>query len=1398
MRVKEIQLVILVIVLTSILSASFWLFDKYHVAKNNLDTKAASSSVELTTKADWQAGQNTNTKLNDPDGTVKISTVASSKIDLAAIYAADNSRVTTNFTTCPLPALVDDNPVTDCYASGDPGSVFYWTMNLGSNYTISQIGLDNFASTHVDATGARFQLSENGSDFSTLVDNPTLASKSPTSLGDPFVIAPTSATYIRLYAPFLNPFIDPDIAPTRSFNIAGIELHSPGLATHTSAATQIDGGAQFKDWTTFVPSGTILANTSINLRFRTSADAGTWSSWSASTPYAASIDISGLTQSRYLQVETTLANTDGASTPTLDSYTANYNYAVLDHVTVTPATATIQVNGTGAFSAVAYDDDGDVISGATFSWSADCGSVNGSGGYTAPAIAGSCIVTAETTVDGVTRSGTATVTVTAAPAPDQTCSDGIQNGSETGVDCGGSCAACPVVPPAPTCSDGIQNGDEMGVDTGGSCDAGIGGGGTCAVVGLDHIDITPLPQLLVINQNIIFTAVAYDVSGNVLTNADFSWQRSAGTLNASGVHNQIASYIAPSSVGNEWIKATVCDKSKTINSLVLESAPVSITVVASPDEAVVKPGATQQFYARVSDQSANDISSVCPVTWSMQNLDGGTINSTGLLTATPNIGTWMNLVKAKAECFGLSDFDLLTFVTSDQTRRLKWIWTNPWSATVREPIKSTQFSGVAYDQFNFRIPNASMAYSFFLLDDRIGTIPKNGKSINIYTSDNYGCYPNKLKLVAGYAGVEKSAFGSVSIYPPTYAFNSAGGGCDDGNENKRVGLSDKIFSLITGADRVYGATGQVFSNVTYNAAEYLRPGQVTSYLGVPRDQLNTSIDGVTVEYILHNTSAGELARNGKFIATTTAGSYAEAVEIKASLGDKIISKKFNVIVTSEKKKATTIMAWGPTGASELIKSSVLKMWPNSGYSFYSLLRDQFGDNVIGQGYAKIEDVSGKDLVNILGPTTLETKGKQGVFKNAIKVTYDVERANQNSPDKTDPIEGVSPVLYLTLDINTRNDDPTACLASGQLPCDPLDQACIAARISSTQCVGFDCLLKDVKGFGAGSALAMLLAALLALAIAALNSISNLASMFSNGQIFSIFAKGKDMKNSKGLIYDAFSGLPMPFANILLLKDGKDISMVTRSDKNGRFALLVKPGQNYAVRIQKTGFDILHNQINLRNGFIKYGLRYANNYFGDLFTVPGNNYFFDKNIPLIPNSETAKLAQKTRHFGTLAKVLIALNWLIILAGFSFAVYAIYSNYSIFNLVVFSMYGILFIIYTIKNFWFTGKSFGTISAEGQPLDLALVRIMRQKDNRLIRTLVSDRKGRFGLVLPKGFYKVAVGKSGYMQEGDVDLLVKADLKPISLIIKLKKIEMPTIQSNVSDTNQIVSDNIISTTVA
>src|SRR5262245_27518720 len=87
----------------------------------------------------------------------------------------------------------------------------------------------------------------------------------------------------------------------------------------------------------------------------------------------------------------------------------------------------------------------------------------------------------------------------ATPDDKARCSDGVRNGTETDIDCGGSqCAPCasPARSLAPsdcasgvcqegvcrggTCADGIKNGAETDVDCGGSC-AACGDGKGCLV-----------------------------------------------------------------------------------------------------------------------------------------------------------------------------------------------------------------------------------------------------------------------------------------------------------------------------------------------------------------------------------------------------------------------------------------------------------------------------------------------------------------------------------------------------------------------------------------------------------------------------------------------------------------------------------------------------------------------------------------------------------------------------------------------------------------------------------------------------------------------------------------------------------------------------------------------------
>ena len=87
-------------------------------------------------------------------------------------------------------------------------------------------------------------------------------------------------------------------------------------------------------------------------------------------------------------------------------------------------------------------------------------------------------------------------------ALEPSCADGVQNGDERGVDCGGPCAGCSVgapcatgadclsgtcsdagACPAPTCDDGVVNQGETGSDCGGPCERGCEASDRCLVDG---------------------------------------------------------------------------------------------------------------------------------------------------------------------------------------------------------------------------------------------------------------------------------------------------------------------------------------------------------------------------------------------------------------------------------------------------------------------------------------------------------------------------------------------------------------------------------------------------------------------------------------------------------------------------------------------------------------------------------------------------------------------------------------------------------------------------------------------------------------------------------------------------------------------------------------------------
>ena len=112
-----------------------------------------------------------------------------------------------------------------------------------------------------------------------------------------------------------------------------------------------------------------------------------------------------------------------------------------------------------------------------------------------------------------------------------TCYDQIQNGDETGVDCGGSCPVCVV----DSCLNGIQDGDETGVDCGGSCSY------DCAGQGLDQnflLQITALNGSVSRSPDKLVYSSGELVSLTAVPNSNYGFVSWGGDVNS--IQNPVA------------------------------------------------------------------------------------------------------------------------------------------------------------------------------------------------------------------------------------------------------------------------------------------------------------------------------------------------------------------------------------------------------------------------------------------------------------------------------------------------------------------------------------------------------------------------------------------------------------------------------------------------------------------------------------------------------------------------------------------------------------------------------------------------------------------------------------------------------------------------------------------
>lgn len=317
---------------------------------------------------------------------------------------------------------------------------------------------------------------------------------------------------------------------------------------------------------------------------------------------------------------------------------ARPNQPIEIDISVSPATATLEIGGTQRFQAT-ITGTGDT--GVTWSIvESNGGTISTNGTYTAPQTAGTFTVTA-VSVASPTASASATVTVIE-PQQDVTVSVTpsnaqllpeetlqltaevtgtanqavawqafvLENGSETEID---------AVSDSGVFTAPLRAGEYIVRTT---SDADPSKQASAAIVVNATLTIDPASVRLSPGSGQQFTA---NLVG--LEDDSVNWQASTGTISDSGF------YVAPNREGNYTITATSrADSSLRAEATVSVGEPIIVTM--RPGDIQVRPGDSQQFSVTVENAASNDVN------WQVLEASGGTVTETGLYTAPSEPGVF--------------------------------------------------------------------------------------------------------------------------------------------------------------------------------------------------------------------------------------------------------------------------------------------------------------------------------------------------------------------------------------------------------------------------------------------------------------------------------------------------------------------------------------------------------------------------------------------------------------------------------------------------------------------------------------------------------------------------------------------------------------------------------------
>lgn len=416
------------------------------------------------------------------------------------------------------------------------------------------------------------------------------------------------------------------------------------------------------------------------------------------SPASTSTDAAGVAVATVTAVSSGATTITAASGSVQATATITVSAVPIAAITVTPATPSVQEGLQVQLTATATDAGGGTLTGRTIVWVSDNAAVSVSQTGLVTAIANAAGQSATITASspgggpgGTTPSGTAAVTVTyapvatmiVAPSPVTVTVNANTTLTLTLQDAGGNTLS----PAGRTIGWSSQNTAVVSVSNTGVVTGVATGTATVTAsaqspgqatpvtlvvtvnvtnVAVASVTVTPSPTATVHVGSLyqrMFTAVAKDAGGNVLTGRQIVWSSSNPSV---ATVDPLTGLVTGVSLGSATITAT----SESVNgtsAVTVDLVPVS-TVTMSQATATLVPPQTVQLSATPQDSAGNTLSGVAlggrSTTWASSNIAAATVTTAGLVTAVGAVGATVSITASIGGTDGTTIVTVLAPVAS--------------------------------------------------------------------------------------------------------------------------------------------------------------------------------------------------------------------------------------------------------------------------------------------------------------------------------------------------------------------------------------------------------------------------------------------------------------------------------------------------------------------------------------------------------------------------------------------------------------------------------------------------------------------------------------------------------------------------------------------------------------